>query len=345
METAKAFQFPSDVGISLGTPDDPTHVMMEIHYSNFKAAAGTQDNSGMRLYYTSEVRKYDAGILEVGPTITNSLFIPPKVESFKTYGLCKIGNFTKKSPGVTQMKVFAVMLHTHLAGRAVQVAHFRNGSQIGFLGRDMNYDFNLQETRLLQNMSTLEMGDEIVVECTYNTMDRKNITVGGVGTKEEMCMGFLYIYPRNSISNCFSFPNLVHIAQALGKDVYSTEQAVMAIKSFQWDNASARVFEVLLKETTHSIYVLSQEGFLPGISGEVHNITKPRDTPCLGMIDDNMPGHATPHEGMPHDGPPGDVLSHYDSKGSLTSPVWALSLLLISFQAGLFDWIPGFPIL
>ncbi|XP_078508635.1 putative DBH-like monooxygenase protein 2 [Lissotriton helveticus] len=337
----EAFQFPSDVGISLGTPDDPTHVMMEIHYSNFKSTAGTQDNSGMRLYYTSEVRTYDAGILEVGPTIMESIFIPPMVESFKTYGLCKIGNFTMKSPNVTELKVFAVVLHTHLAGRAVQVAHFRNGSQIGFLGRDMNYDFNLQETRLLLNISTLRMGDEIVVECTYNTMDRKNITVGGLGTKDEMCMGFLYVYPRNNISNCMSVPNTLPIAQAIGKNVSSIEQAVMAIRSFQWDAVSAQMFEVMLKESTHFIHLLSPKGFLNGGLGQIPNITKPTYPPCLGMTDDNMPGH----DGMPHPDPPGDALSHYGSKGSHTSPAWFLLLLLLSFQAGLFAWIPGSPAL
>ncbi|XP_069507983.1 putative DBH-like monooxygenase protein 2 [Ambystoma mexicanum] len=338
----EGFQFPSHVGISLGTLEDPTHVMMEIHYSNFHATAGLRDSSGMRLYYTSEVRKYDVGILEVGPHLFRGVFIPPRVESFQTYGLCYTDHFPVLSPAVNEMHVFASLLHTHLAGRAVQIAQYRNGSQIGFLGRDMNYDFNLQETRLLQNEATLKVGDAMLLECTYNTMDRANITLGGMGTKDEMCMAFLYIYPRSNITNCNSVPDLVSIATALGRNVSSFGDAAEKIRTFQWDAESTQILEEMSRDAMQFIYLASQTGFHYAGAGHIPNITQPTSVPCNGMPDSNQPGQVMPDHHSPDHGLPGVHQPYMNCGTTQVSTAWFVPLLLMSFQATLLTEILGF---
>ena len=46
------------------------------------------DSSGLRFYYTKQLRKYDAGVLQVGPSVTTTLVIPPNVTNWQINGFC-----------------------------------------------------------------------------------------------------------------------------------------------------------------------------------------------------------------------------------------------------------------
>lgn len=50
--------------------------------------AGMVDSSGVRLYITPEVRKYDAGVIELGLEYTDKMAIPPKQPDFTLSGYC-----------------------------------------------------------------------------------------------------------------------------------------------------------------------------------------------------------------------------------------------------------------
>ncbi|XP_033106274.1 DBH-like monooxygenase protein 1 [Anneissia japonica] len=100
--------------------------------------------------------------------------------------------------------VFAVMLHGHIAAQQITLQQYRDGKLIDEI-RDDNYDFNLQETRVVVPERTFKPGDAYVVTCTYNTVGRENITVGGEGTSEEMCVVFLFYYPSQpDLAYCLS---------------------------------------------------------------------------------------------------------------------------------------------
>ena len=47
----------------------------------------------------------------------------------------------------SEIKVFADILHTHLAGIGLRLRHFRDGIELQYVDSDMNYDFNYQESR------------------------------------------------------------------------------------------------------------------------------------------------------------------------------------------------------
>lgn len=51
------------------------------------------DSSGIRVYYTEHLRKYDMGVLHLGFLTVPVHFIPPGSESFVSYGLCKTEKF------------------------------------------------------------------------------------------------------------------------------------------------------------------------------------------------------------------------------------------------------------
>jgi hypothetical protein len=39
-------------------------------------------------------------------------------------------------------------------------------------------------------------GDDLILECTYDSTSRDNVTTGGISTHEEMCMAFLQYFPK-----------------------------------------------------------------------------------------------------------------------------------------------------
>lgn len=66
----QSFTFPPDVGYAL----DARFYLMETHYSDMEPpkdleslhATPAADRSGLKLYYTSALRKHDAGVLSIG---------------------------------------------------------------------------------------------------------------------------------------------------------------------------------------------------------------------------------------------------------------------------------------
>ncbi|XP_014904217.1 DBH-like monooxygenase protein 2 homolog [Poecilia latipinna] len=204
-----AYELPENTGIPIGGTDSDTYYRLEIHYNNPQKKEGIIDSSGLRLYYTDKLRQHDVGILTTGvfPVSHMEYNVPPKAEKFHTYGICNTSLFSQLVDPIPDLQVFSVLLHTHLAGRKVRVGHFRKGKQIDFLGVNENYDFDMQEIVNLGNIKTIKPGDEIIVECVYNTLNRTQSTMMGLSTSDEMCLAFLFYYPAINITSCTSRPN------------------------------------------------------------------------------------------------------------------------------------------
>ena len=62
-----------------------------------------------------------------------------------------------KEMGETEIKIFGVLLHSHLAGYAIRLRHFRNGVELPPISVDDSYDFNFQETRILEKEVVVKM--------------------------------------------------------------------------------------------------------------------------------------------------------------------------------------------
>lgn len=52
----------------------------------FSYILGIIDNSGLRIYYTPELRKYDAGCLMIGSAVSPRLLVPPGQENYIVAG-------------------------------------------------------------------------------------------------------------------------------------------------------------------------------------------------------------------------------------------------------------------
>ncbi|XP_062387512.1 DBH-like monooxygenase protein 2 homolog isoform X2 [Sardina pilchardus] len=241
------FEVPEHVGIPIGGDEGDCMYRLEIHYNNPMMIEGRVDNSGLRLHYTSQLRKHDAGTLQAGLAVAPGYSIPPNTTSFHTYGVCDLSANTK------DMQVFATGLHTHLAGRKVRVGHFREDKQIGFLAFDDHYDFEFQEIKNLGKIKTLKMGDSLVVECTYDTSNRTGLTWGGLSTQEEMCLVFVLYYPASNISNCVSFPDIEALKTKLGAS--TDNELYMTLSQKTWDEEAVIEYERTLKNIPQDLMV------------------------------------------------------------------------------------------
>nr|XP_014352982.1 PREDICTED: DBH-like monooxygenase protein 1 [Latimeria chalumnae] len=219
----QGFIYPPHVGLSIGTPNDPTYVMMEIHYDNPTHKQGLIDSSGLRLFYTSELKKYDAGVIETGVWVSLYHMIPPRMFEFMSVGHCTSECLEEaldyeRPSGI---HIFAVLLHAHLAGQALRTLHFRNGVLQKPLAGDETFDFNFQEFQYLKEERVLLPGDSLITQCLYNTNDRRNMTWGGLSTRNEMCLSYLMYYPRINLSRCESLPEIAGQLKFIGvKEIY-----------------------------------------------------------------------------------------------------------------------------
>lgn len=204
----KEFYYPENAGFPIGKADSPKVVMLEIHYDNPEKKEGLNDSSGLRFYHTKQLRQYDAGVLMVGEGVSRSMIIPPKQNAWQSDGFClkeclKEGMKDSKLPK-GGINVFAVLLHTHLAGRKTWVRHVRGDVELREIARDDHYDFNFQEYHSLRKEVHIASGDSLINVCIYNTEDRQTKTVGGLSTTDEMCLSFLMYYPKVNLTKCVS---------------------------------------------------------------------------------------------------------------------------------------------
>nr|XP_033779883.1 DBH-like monooxygenase protein 2 isoform X2 [Geotrypetes seraphini] len=228
------------------------------------------------------LREHDAGIIQFGVFTFPMHFIPPGAENFKSYGLCKTDKFHEVNGWpVENMKVVAYLLHSHLTARGIKVIHYRNGTQIGILAQDDKYDFRLQESRHHRYTMDLNVGDEVVVECTASTMDRDSVTFGGPSTLNEMCLAFLFLYPRNNISTCWSYTDLPYVTDILGQE-HTTDimEAVMNLNYVEWDNETIRLAEKASKEAVQTVIVQNRRGTRSTQPGLIPDFNPPMPHQC-----------------------------------------------------------------
>lgn len=75
---ADAFVYPEEAGLAIGGANFNQYVMLEVHYNNPELHQGAVDSSGIRFILSKTLRKYDAGVIELGLEYTDKMAIPPR---------------------------------------------------------------------------------------------------------------------------------------------------------------------------------------------------------------------------------------------------------------------------
>jgi DOMON domain/Copper type II ascorbate-dependent monooxygenase, N-terminal domain/Copper type II ascorbate-dependent monooxygenase, C-terminal domain len=188
---------PSNVGGPLGSKGFQSFAL-EIHYNNADLDANVSDSSGVRAFYTSIKREFDLGIFQTGdPFVTLESQIVSSdggyaQHSFGCGGQC-LGTYLNES--VTVIREY---LHMHMTGVSMVNYQIRN-DQVIHQGRVDFWDFAQQGGfEVVQAPFQIYPGDSFRTVCNYNAA---NTVQWGLASQEEMCIAFLYYYPRKLIDD------------------------------------------------------------------------------------------------------------------------------------------------
>ncbi|KAJ8339019.1 hypothetical protein SKAU_G00358050 [Synaphobranchus kaupii] len=226
---AEAFYYPPDAGLPIGGPESSRFLRLEVHYHNPLLISDRQDSSGIRLYYTPTLRKYDAGIMELGLVYTPVMAIPPREQHFQLTGYCT-AKCTQTALPQGGIFIFASQLHTHLAGRGVRTVLVRGGREVEIVQEDKHFSTHYQ---------------------------------GGFGIEEEMCVNYVHYYPRTKLELCKShvdpgylqkYFNFINRFQ--GGDSCDCRQTSVSeqFTSLSWDTFSAQVLNSLYNTAPISMH-------------------------------------------------------------------------------------------
>ncbi|XP_077593787.1 dopamine beta-hydroxylase [Stigmatopora nigra] len=260
---AEAFYYPEDAGLPIGGPGSSRFLRLEVHYHNPLLLSGRRDSSGIRLHYTPSLRRYDAGIMELGLVYTPIMAVPPKQQHFYLTGYCN-SKCTRTALPRGGIFIFASQLHTHLAGRGVRTVLLRGGKEVEIVQEDPHFSTHYQTIRVLRKKTNVLPGDVLITKCTYNTEDREKPTVGGFGIMEEMCVNYIHYYPRTQLELCKTHVDPDHLQKYFsfmnrfqGKEdqcVCGDGGVTQQYSRLQWDGFATQVLDSLYQTAPISMH-------------------------------------------------------------------------------------------
>lgn len=184
--------FPLNVGVPLFGEDGFQSFMIEIHYNNPALTAGIIDNSGIRVFWTSQTREEHLGSLQTGDVVF-SLKGQPVGDGYSYHTFdCPA---TCSSLVGTKVTVLREHMHMHETGARMTNEQIRDGEVIR-VGSVDYFEFD-QNGNVAVQQAPFEIwpGDSFKTSCYYSGTDRKF----GMASQDEMCVVFMYYYPRQKI--------------------------------------------------------------------------------------------------------------------------------------------------
>merc|ERR1712110_102521 len=94
---------------------------------------------------TTNYRKTEYSLMTVGASVSaKGISLPSKLKSMNLDYLCTKEIIDDWMGDEQEIKVFAHLPHTHLAGRSIYTKVVRNKTEVEYIGNNKYYDFNFQ---------------------------------------------------------------------------------------------------------------------------------------------------------------------------------------------------------
>ena len=175
-------------------------VLLEIHYYNPTKYSIT-DTSGFMIYYTTNLRKYNMGIMLAGVPL-DTIPIPTGNPTYKISKTCS-SNCTNniKQNGV---KLIFAILHGHKLLDSIGTdINFADGSVDNTTIRDDLYKIGFQHFLFFKNPIWFNAGDSLTTYCLYHSTNSNTTILEGKNNDAEVCYSFIAYYPKeNGIDSC-----------------------------------------------------------------------------------------------------------------------------------------------
>lgn len=230
---------PSNVGEPLGPTGGFQSFSLQIHYNNPGLDKNISDSSGVRMYYTSKKRQFDLGIFQIGDP-----FVRLEGQSVSANRGLAQHNFgcsenCSSSYFLEPVTVIREHLHMHKTGVSATNAQIRNGKVVR-QGTVQFWDFKQQgNLAVAQPPFDIQPGDSFRTLCDY---DANNGQVFGLGSQQEMCIAFLYYYPRQMASTADFGPLPVMCGLGVGDLLPGCEVTYVETANFTQVSQLGRTF-------------------------------------------------------------------------------------------------------
>jgi len=186
------FDFPENTHFVL----DDDWIMIEMHYDNPELRADFVDSSGVRVYWSETPQATEVGLgalslWSFGDGLAQ--WIPGGLSHAHNAAFMPAAcTATLPDEGIT---VFANFLHSHTIGASLSLRHIRDGIELAPIDSNMDYDFDYQQFIYLDEPVTILPGDELILDCWYDSSNRTQVTVAGESSTKEMCVVNFFYYP------------------------------------------------------------------------------------------------------------------------------------------------------
>jgi hypothetical protein len=213
---SRGFVYPDNVGYPIDSDTAGTY-FLEVHYEPFKSVGSVKlvDSSGIRFHVTAVKRKHDAGVMSIGIQAVWTHIIPPGFRKVTSIGYCT-GKCNREAFSPEGINVVGIQMQTHEMGKSIKVGLVRNGAELPPIAQDNNLDSEYLEYRLLEESVKVMPGDDLMVECAYNSYEKTKLTLGGFEPQQEICQAMLVYYPRQEkVVSCQSKPKTKNFLKSL----------------------------------------------------------------------------------------------------------------------------------
>ncbi|OWF46513.1 Tyramine beta-hydroxylase [Mizuhopecten yessoensis] len=180
-------------------------VVLQIHWNNPELRSDYTDSSGMTLYYTKNHRPNDLKMWEIGLSHSD---IPPGEAEFEVEAWCRSDCTSRYLSG--PVYITKALNHMHYLGRKERIQQYRDGLLVRDITNDDSYAYDKFVEFSLETPIEFKPGDEIKITCTYRTVGKDRTTFIGGGTTDEMCLGFLFVFPAQNLHghSCWSVQDI-----------------------------------------------------------------------------------------------------------------------------------------
>ena len=179
-----ALEFPEGTGI----PIPPGHgLVVQMHYN--LAYGDGEDSTTIRLAWADEVEREavmsgDDRFLAAG--FNGGIEIPPGEESWVYSWDVPVSDFGSQVGGWDAVEVLGILPHMHEIGTRM-VVELQTGGDTQCGAYVDRWDFDWQQTVLLEDPLVVAPSDRLMVTCEYDSTSRDNPTTPGLGSQNEMC--------------------------------------------------------------------------------------------------------------------------------------------------------------
>jgi len=190
------FYFPEGSGMKVGNMQDSFNAFtLECHFNNRDGDANVVDGgTGVKIYYTNESvdPSLEIGMMMVGdPNVElagNEIGSGRTMHEFTCPSTCTDNSFEDD-----EISIVMEAHHMHAKGKRMVNDVYRDGTLVHSAVIDY-YDFDQSGVaHVRQQPYTVRRGDSFHTTCYFETNED---TVYGLGSQDEMCMTFLYYFPK-----------------------------------------------------------------------------------------------------------------------------------------------------